>query len=127
MKWLEMLFTLLSALLALAAVLALAYITLKWMGSKMPGTTGGGGGRMIRVLDRVMVGQNKCLLVVRVGKQTILIGMAEDTVQKLCDLPELDDWEPPENRQNTPEFSELLRDAVTRGWGKLGKKGGEEL
>lgn len=122
MEKFEPFFTLLSALFALVFVLVLAYLTIKWMSGRM---TGMKGSKVINVIDRVMIGQDKCLLVVRVGEQTMLIGMSGDSVVKLSDLqdlPEITDIKGPEG---PPEFSDVLRDAINDGWKKIRKKGEE--
>lgn len=119
MKTLESAFTIFSALCALLFVLALAYVTIKWMGRRMSVQTGS---RLIKVLDRVMIGQDKCLLVVQVAEETMLVGMSGDAVTKLCDLtgnPTIAAAE-----QSSPEFSEVLRDTLMGGWKGARKKGG---
>lgn len=119
METLQSAFTIFSALCALLFVLALAYITIKWMGRRMSVQTNS---RLIKVLDRVMIGQDKCLLVVQVAEETMLVGMSGDAVTKLCDLtgnPALGSAQP-----DSPEFSAVLRDTLLGGWKGTGKKGG---
>lgn len=113
-------FTILSALLALVFVLFLAYITIKWMGRRMSAQAGG---RVIKIIDRVMIGQDKCLLVLSVGGQTMLVGMTGDAVTKLADLPDLTQ-QPADGIATPPEFYDVLSDAVKKGMGRLSKRGG---
>lgn len=120
---LEAAWTIISALFALGFVLLLAYVTIKWMSTKM---TGHKTSRIIKVIDRVAIGQDKFLLVVQVGEQTMLIGMSGDSVVKLSDLPEtfsLDEWQP--SADGTPDFAEVLKKTVTDSIGKLRKKESE--
>lgn len=77
--------TALTTLAALVAVLLAAWFVLRWMGKKMPGQTGS---RHIKVLDRVMISQNQCIVLVRVGGKLMLIGFADGAVQRLCDVEE---------------------------------------
>ncbi|MEG1778110.1 MAG: flagellar biosynthetic protein FliO [Angelakisella sp.] len=112
--------TIFSALCALLFVLALAYITIKWMGRRMSVQTGS---RLIKILDRVMIGQDKCLLVVKVAEETMLVGMAGDAVTKLCDLTGNIDIEA-SIAQAPPDFSDVLRDTLHKGFAGFGKKGG---
>lgn len=114
----EQLATILTTLLALVFVILLAYITIRWMGSRM---TGQKGARLIRVLDRVVIGQDKCLLVVRVGQQVMLVGMSGDSVVKLSDLPELRSLTEL-HQADSPDFSDAMRDAIERGKGLFGKR-----
>ncbi|MEG0541680.1 MAG: flagellar biosynthetic protein FliO [Angelakisella sp.] len=114
--------TIFSALCTLLFVLALAYITIKWMGSRMSVQTNS---RLIKVLDRVMIGQDKCLLVVKVAEETMLIGMSGDAVEKLCDLTGNLNLETAV-AQAPPEFSEVLRDSLHKGWKGIRRKGERE-
>lgn len=70
-------------LIAMVVVLVLAYYTTKWLGKRMSVNSST---NIIRVIDRVGVGQDKLLAVVKVGKKTMLIGMAGNSVTKLCDI-----------------------------------------
>lgn len=119
METLESAFTIFSALCALLFVLALAYVTIKWMGRRMSVQTSS---RLIKVLDRVMIGQDKCLLVVQVAEETMLVGMSGDAVTKLCDLTGSQSLA--EAELSSPEFSAVLRDTLLGGWKGVGKKGG---
>lgn len=68
---------------ALVGVLLLAWALLRWMGKRMPGQVGS---RQIKLLDRVAVAPDKCLLLVRVADRTMLVGMSSHSVEKLCDI-----------------------------------------
>ena len=118
MPW-ENLLTIGSALASLLVVLLLALLTLRWMGRTM--APQGGGGRHIRVVERVMVAQDKYLLLVSVGGKFMLIGMAGHSVTKLADLDELPPQEP---GSSSPAFSQVLRETLGKAW--PGKQKGEE-
>lgn len=109
----ESILTILSALAALIFVLAVAYVTMRWMGQKLPTQSVS---RIIKVRDRVMVGQDKCLLVVEVGDKVMLIGMTSHAVEKLCELddPQLILDAKVSNGQG---FSAVFKDTLKKGWG----------
>lgn len=80
---LESAFTILSAIAALAAILLLAYISIKWMGQKLPSQSSS---RHIKVLDRMVLGRDKYLMLVRVAEKTVLVGVSANSVDKICDI-----------------------------------------
>lgn len=112
--------TVLSALVSLVFVLFLAYLTIKWMGRKMSLQTGG---RVIKIIDRAVIGQDKCLMVVEVSGQTMLIGMAGNAVTKLADLPALPQDAEGKKEPGSPEFADVMMETLRGGWGKIRKKG----
>lgn len=102
-------------MLTLAAVLLVAWFLIKWLMKRTPMQNGS---RHIKLLDRVAVAPDKCLLLVRVAEKTMLVGMTSHAVEKLCDIedPEhvLDAETPAESFKNV--FAERMR----------GKKGESE-
>lgn len=113
------------AIVALALVLFLAWLMLRWMNGRMPGNRGGSG-RMIQVLDRLSFGRGSGLLLVRVHNKVLLVGFSDQHSQTLCEFddPEgsikaLDDVEP-------ISFQDALKNAARQaGFGK-GKDKGED-
>lgn len=71
------------ALMMFILMLAAAYIATKVIGRKL---TVQSGSKMIKVIDRVAVAPNKSLLIIKVTDKTMLVGMTEHNIQKLCDL-----------------------------------------
>lgn len=110
--------TILSTLAALAFVLIAAWFLLRWVGRRVPGQTGS---RHIKVIDRVMVGQDKCLLLVRVAEKTMLIGMSSGTVTRLCDLEDPDGTFDVQPKGDEQTFSALLQNMM----GKMKKPDGK--
>lgn len=96
--------SLLGALLIFAGVLVLTYWATKYLGKRFP--SGGAGSRYIQVIDRLPLGQNQQLLLVRVAEKTMLIGAAAQGFSKLCDIEE-ELPEAPAEEGPTP-FSQLL-------------------
>ncbi len=113
----EMVLRILGAIAALALVLFLAWFILRWLNRRVPSMGGGGGkaaGRMITVLDRVHLGKNSSLLLVRVQDKVYLVGISEHTVQTLAEIDDPDgELALPEAGQN-PSFTAALRDAVAK-------------
>lgn len=107
--------SLMGTMLTLTAVLLVAWFLLRWIMKKMPSQ---GGSRHIKLLDRVAVTPDKCLLLVRVAEKTMLVGMTSHAVEKLCDI------EDPEGtlEAQTPEPPNFKRIFAER----MGKKGEEE-
>ena len=120
----EVVLRILGAILALAFVLFLAWFCLRFLNRRIPGF-GGGGGRMITVLDRVNLGKNNGLFLVRVEDKVFLIGMSEHAVST---IREFDDPEGkltlPERPENIP-FTEALKEAAAKLKDRSGKGGGE--
>lgn len=113
--------TILSTITALAFVLLLAYVLLRWMGQKMPAQTGS---HHIKVLDQVMLGRDKCLMLVRVAEKTVLVGMSPNSVDQICEI------EDPENlldipAPEQPRFSDYLKDSLKKA--RRPKNGGSVL
>lgn len=120
--------SILFAFIVLCAVLVLAYFSARWLGKR----SGAGRGRgNIEILDRQYVSQDKCLMIVRVGARTMLIGVASEQITKLSDLDEAE-----LNIANSfpqTDFATALRKAVEkvmpgseRGKDGNGPKGGQD-
>lgn len=93
-----------SSLLMMAGVLVLAYYTTRWLGRRSLAQSGS---KMIQVLDRAPLGQDKSLVVVKVAGKVMLLGASQNSIRKLCDLENVEDYLPAEK---VPEsFSELLK------------------
>lgn len=73
---------------ALLAVLLLVYALLKWMGWRRGPMQAGT--RHIKLLDRVSIAPDKCLLLVRVAEKTMLVGFSSHSVEKICDIEDPD-------------------------------------
>jgi flagellar biosynthetic protein FliO len=110
--------SILFALLVLAGVLFLAYHSAKWLGKR----AGGGRGRgNIEILDHQYVGQDKCLMIVRVGKRAMLLGVTSGQISKIS---EIDESELIVNKQ-MPEsdFASIIRKTLEKRF--PGKNGGD--
>ena len=123
MGFLEVAGRIVTAILSLVLVLALAYFVLRWMGKRAPGVMSGKG-RMITVLDRVSTGRNSGMMLVRVGERVLLVAYSEHNVEKVYDFDDPDGkFVPPLPPGNMMNFSDALKEAASKfGAGK--KNGG---
>ena len=116
----SVIFSLVGGLLLFALVLALAWFCSRWLGGRYGFQTAG---RTVRVLERVMVGPDRSLLVVRAGEQVWLLGVTPQHIEKIGELDpaQYPERETPETG-GAPDFSAALQSAI-RGW-VPGKKRG---
>ena len=102
---------LLSALLIFALVLAVTYLTTRFVGSyekqKMAGSN-------IRVVESVRLPGGKSLDLVKAGDKYLLLGESKDTLNLLCELTEdsIIPWEEDSVRmKDKPDFRKILQSA----------------
>ena len=109
--WKDLL-SLLGIILALLLVLGGCYLVTRWAGKGMGGGLGGGSARM-RVVERLAVGRDQALLVVRVANRYLLIGSSPSGFSFLAELTEEEGalWAPAEQPTDQPciDFRELVR------------------
>lgn len=109
---LEALGQILWVVIALALVLGLAWVLLRWMNKRVPGM--GGGARLIKVLDRVALGKSGSLLLVRVQDKVLLVAFSERAVEKLCEFDDPDGTLSLPDVVDTPSFAAALKDAAAK-------------
>lgn len=97
------------AFAALILVLVLAWLSARWLGRRAGGGQGKGN---IEVLDRQYVGQDRCLMIVRVGSRTMLLGVTQNQINKLSDLDEAEIRIAPAAPE--ADFSAVIRKALDR-------------
>ena len=96
--------------LTLALALLACYLVTRWTGLGL-GSRLGAGGRHVRVLERVPVGRDQALVVVRAANRFFLLGSSPSGFSLLAELTEEElsapssDGVPPE----PPDFRALLR------------------
>ncbi len=108
MEYLRDMLSILFVLAMLVLVLLLAYFTTKWLGGKMAAQSSS---RLIKIIDRTSLGREGALLIVRVADHTMLVGITENAIEKLCDLDGLEALEATEPPQALP-FSAMLLDSM---------------
>lgn len=98
-------------------ILFLAYLTTKMIAKSSALRTGAApGGGNIQILERVALGQDRALLIVRAGGNTMLVGATAHHIEKLCDLDEGRLAEYPV-KQGDSAFSGILKNVLKNGWG----------
>lgn len=102
-------------ILALVLVLLLAWLVLRWLNNRMPGLGGGSTERMIRVLDRVAVGKNVVVLLVRVKDTVMLVAVSDHAIEKLAEFDAADgSFDVKKAAAENPSFAAALKDAVAK-------------
>ena len=109
------LLSLLSILLTLALALLACYLVTRWTGLGL-GSRLGAGGRHVRVLERVPVGRDQALVVVRAANRFFLLGSSPSGFSLLAELTEEEGalWAvPPPGAdaagRESPDFRAILR------------------
>lgn len=77
---------LLTMLIIFVAVLALTYVTTRWIAGIQNGTAGSR--RNIRVIETLKLTTNKYIQIVKAGEKYLVIGVAKDTITMLTELSE---------------------------------------
>ena len=70
-----------------AIIIYLSYICSKYLGK---GLARGGSSQYMRMLDQLIVGQNRTLVIVQAGGRYLLLGVGPDKIQTLAELSEED-------------------------------------
>jgi len=81
------LLSILFALFMMGLVLFLAYYTTNWLGKKVA-LGGQSSSQNMKVLDRMLLMQDKSLLIVQVGNERFLLAVTKESVQLLHKLDE---------------------------------------
>ena len=99
-----------------AIIIYLSYICSKYLGK---GLARGGSSQYMRMLDQLIVGQNRTLAVVQAGERYLLLGVGPDRIEMLLELSE-EDLIPigGEGGEQTVDFGRLLS--------RIGRKKDEE-
>lgn len=123
-------FELLYMLFALALVIALAYFVSKWL-SKRGGVQTANIAKQFKVIDKLILGQDRAVYIVSVGGKNILLGVTQHHIENLGEV-EIDEQQLAQTPTSTG-FSDILKSTLKNNWGigqgknKGGKpSGGEE-
>lgn len=97
--------------MALIGVLALVFV-LFWLMKKLNSRVYITSGRSLKILERVNIGQDKCLLLISVCGKCMVIGVSPNHTEKLCDLEQTEEeiigMIENKNREN-PSFLDSMR------------------
>lgn len=74
------------AIAALVLVLFLAWLLLRWLNGRMPGTRSAAAGKMIQVLDRMSLGRTSGVVLLRVHTRVLLVGYSDRQTQTLAEF-----------------------------------------
>lgn len=123
MEWLKSIFTVLFVFLVCILVFVLTFLATKMVGKGYSTARLNSGN--IKILDRVALGQDKNLLIIQVANKTMLLGVTQQRVEKLCDIDEnqLVQIEP---SAGNGDFSEILKKTLKNGLNKYGNFGREK-
>lgn len=78
------------SLLGVIGLIFIVYYGTKWLNKKFRSTGWNGLEKGIKIIDCIGVAQDKQLLVVKVGKKGMLLGVAPNSITKLCDIDDED-------------------------------------
>lgn len=77
-------------IMALIGVLALVFV-LFWLMKKLNSRVYMNSTRNLKILERVNIGQDKCLLLISVCGKCMVIGVSQNHTEKLCDLEQTEE------------------------------------
>lgn len=107
------------ALVALILVLLAAWLLLRWVNKRLPGLGGGSTSRLVTVLDRVPIGRNSSILLLRVQDKVLLVAMTEHGAEKLCEFDDPDGMIAPDTpAADVPGFAAVLKETALKMVGK---------
>lgn len=88
-------FTVICALLGIIGLMFLAFYAARRLNKYFNGGGfGGSGQRAVSIIECTAIAPDKQLMIIKVGKRTMLIGVTPNAVSKLCDLDEEDVYLP---------------------------------
>lgn len=101
------------SLLGVIGLIFLVYYGTRWLNKKFRSTGWNGLERGIKIIDCIGVAQDKQLLVVKVGKKGMLLGVAPNSITKLCDIDDDDisDMQRETEENSSVSFSESFKKA----------------
>ena len=99
------------SLLGVIGLIFLVYYGTRWLNKKFRSTGWNGLERGIKIIDCIGVAQDKQLLVVKVGKKGMLLGVAPNSITKLCDIDDDDisDMQRETEENSSVSFSESFK------------------
>ena len=92
------------ALLSVIGILILAYWSSRFLGKRWGGGTSG---RYLKIIDRLQVGADCYILLVKLEDHTYLVGVSEKGIQLLTEPDGT--FEEPVQEEKTMSFQELLK------------------
>ena len=101
------------SLLGVIGLIFLVYYGTRWLNKKFRSPGWNGLERGIKIIDCIGIAQDKQLMVVKVGKKGMLLGVAPNSISKLCDIDDDDisDMQRETEEKSSVSFSESLKNA----------------
>ena len=108
------------ALVGFILILYLAYFATKKIGKRM--SVGGVGGKNIKIIDSVAVGQHGCIMLVMTAGKLLMIGATQNGMSLLAELdPNEIEMDDAAGQNGTMEFSQALKKVIDQRFGKKAK------
>lgn len=115
--------SLIGALGMFVLILFFTYLCTKYISKRY--VNAGFAGRYIEVLERLPLGADRALLIVRIAGRVFLLGSATQCIELITELDASQFPQTPERIQHSPDFSAILKSALKSGWG-IGTKPKDE-
>lgn len=114
------LLTLLGTVFMILLVLVLAYVCTRLLVGRLPGT---GSGQRIRILEKVPMGKDSHLLLVKLGDAYQFLGVSQGAVTCLRQVPpeEAEQWDQTGDDTRTSGFQAALRQVLEQRKNKGGQ------
>ncbi len=110
------------AILLIIGIVVLAFYSTKWLGKRAGAPQSG---KYLAVVDRIALGQDKSIAIVKVKDKYLLVGIASGSINVLCELNSEDMVLPPVT-PGTITFSDALKENLKKyglhGWKKSDKE-----
>ncbi len=108
------------ALVGFILILYLAYFATKKIGKRM--SVRGVGGKNIKIIDSVAVGQHGCIMLVMTAGKLLMIGATQNGMSLLAELdPNEIEMDDAAGQNGTMEFSQALKKVIDQRFGKKAK------
>ena len=105
------------ALVGFILILYLAYFATKKIGKRM--SVRGVGGKNIKIIDSVAVGQHGCIMLVMTAGKLLMIGATQNGMSLLAELdPNEIEMDDAAGQNGTMEFSQALKKVIDQRYGK---------
>ncbi len=103
------------AILMIVAIVVLAFYSTRWLGKRMGVSAAS---KYLTVVDRISLGQDKFIAIVKMGGKHLLIGISSGSVTNLGELSEEDMIQQPSD-QTLPSFGDAFKESLKK-YGSFG-------
>ncbi len=117
-------FTVIGTLIIFAVILYLAYLTTKFLGKRY--SVGNSGGKNLKILETLYVGQDKMLFIVKAGEKTVLIGSGKDRMEYLCDIDSTQLVFENQDKEQNGDFAQILKKTAAEKFNTFRSRGSRD-